>query len=379
MNARLKSAAETREIESLAQFDELLAAGATSMRGWHFQSVDLRRRSEKLAGLKATGALFLGCTFAPGIEELLRTRGALLFPKLPGVPFNAYKAGLYSPQELFRGIAKNVYEETLDAAIYQWTRQPGLRRDLNATLSTAMHDHAVSDALDEFIDALAHTGSLVVGVMGGHAAARGTADYAQAAQLGRALALAGYTVATGGGPGAMEAANLGAYLSKYDAESLAWALASLAAVPSFRPSITDWARSAAAVLAKYPEGAANLGIPTWFYGHEPPNLLATHVAKYFANSIREAELLARCDGGIIFLPGAAGTIQEVFQDACENYYAAQGNVTPMILVGREYWEQELPVAPLLRRLAAGREMEPSVVVVDTAAEAVEALIRLHSS
>ena len=29
-----------------------------------------------------------------------------------------------------------------------------------------------------------------------------------------------------------------------------------------------------------------------------------------------------CDAGIVFLPGAAGTVQEIFQDACENYYAS---------------------------------------------------------
>ena len=64
----------------------------------------------------------------------------------------------------------------------------------------------ISDALDELL-----AGARVVGVMGGHAMARGTDAYAGAARLGRALARAGLTVATGGGPGAMEAANLGAY------------------------------------------------------------------------------------------------------------------------------------------------------------------------
>ena len=44
--------------------------------------------------------------------------------------------------------------------------------------------------------------------MGGHAAQRGDAEYADAARLGHALG-AHHVVATGGGPGAMEAANLG--------------------------------------------------------------------------------------------------------------------------------------------------------------------------
>ena len=31
-------------------------------------------------------------------------------------------------------------------------------------------------------------------------------------------------------------------------------------------------------------------------------------------------LLHLCAAGIVFLPGEGGTVQEIFQDACENYY-----------------------------------------------------------
>jgi predicted Rossmann-fold nucleotide-binding protein len=102
-------------------------------------------------------------------------------------------------------------------------------------------------------------------------------------------------------------------------------------------------------------------------------MFATWIAKYFANSIREAVLLARCNGGIIFLPGAAGTVQEIFQDACDNYYAADAAVTPMVLVGRRHWEEELPVRPLLAALANGRAMAERVRVVDTIEEACAVL------
>ena len=57
-------------------------------------------------------------------------------------------------------------------------------------------------------------------------------------------------------------------------------------------------------------------------------------------------------------------MQEVFQDACENYYAPAGAVAPMVLVGRDYWTEELPVWPLLERLAAGREMAHTLHLVD---------------
>jgi predicted Rossmann-fold nucleotide-binding protein len=209
--------------------------------------------------------------------------------------------------------------------------------------------------------------------MGGHAAQRGSADYAQAALLGRMLARDGHVVATGGGPGAMEAANLGAYLSQADDGALQGALETLASVPGFRPSVSAWARAAAAVVERNPGGTPSLGIPTWFYGHEPPNYFATHIAKYFANAVREAILLELCHGGIVFLPGAAGTVQEIFQDACENYYAADAKVTPMVLVGKHHWEHQYPAWPMLRSLAAGRSMEGRIFLVDSVEDAAAVL------
>ena len=66
----------------------------------------------------------------------------------------------------------------------------------------------------------------------------------------------------------------------------------------------------------------------------------------------------------MFLPGAGGTVQEVFQDACENYYADESSVAAMVLVGRNYWTETLPAWPLLQSLARGRTMEDRVHLVD---------------
>ncbi|MCY1185328.1 hypothetical protein D9M73_260940 [compost metagenome] len=124
-------------------------------------------------------------------------------------------------------------------------------------------------------------------------------------------------------------------------------------------------------------GLPNLGIPTWFYGHEPPNMFATHIAKYFANATRESVLLEKCSGGIVFLPGAAGTVQEIFQDACENFYGAAGSISPMVLVGVEHWTRTLPAHPLLVELARGRAMEEKIFLVEDPAEAVRILVELN--
>ncbi|WP_186313724.1 LOG family protein [Paenarthrobacter nicotinovorans] len=371
--AALNPSPRTLDVESVVHFDRLLGAGAVSMHGWHAQSLDLRGYSRQLKAMDPQGAIFLGCTFDAGVEDSLRSRGALIFPKLHGIPFDPYRGSLYTPAELYPDIPRTEYEATLDAQVYQWSILPGQRKSLDATLAAALHDHAIGDALDEALDQGAFAGSRIVGVMGGHAAQRGSKEFADAARLGSLLARAGFAVATGGGPGAMEAANLGAYFSGRPDAELEAAVGSLAEVPGFRPSVTAWARKAAAVVERYPDGTPTLGIPTWFYGHEPPNLFATHIAKYFANAIREAILLELCNGGIVFLPGAAGTVQEIFQDACENYYGAPETITPMVLVGREHWEGTFPAWPMLQSLASGKPMAERIFLVDTVDEALAVL------
>jgi hypothetical protein len=117
------------------------------------------------------------------------------------------------------------------------------------------------------------------------------------------------------------------------------------------------------------ERSASVGISTWFYGHEPPNVFAMHVAKYFENSVREEGLLASALGGVIFAEGNGGTVQEIFQDACRNYYRTYSQVkSPMILLGRSYWNpaeavygvpgyKSKPAYPLLRKLASEKGFE----------------------
>ncbi|SOD82991.1 LOG family protein [Streptomyces sp. Ag109_G2-15] len=368
-SAQPHPAARDREIESLAEFDEVVAAHG-SLAQFRVQAVDLTGRTEALLGLDTTGAVFLGCPMDPEAAARVRSSGALVFPPVPGLPFDPYRGFVYSPDELFESLEEG-YEATPDAQAYAWFQRTKADGDIYASMLRAIHDDAVSDALDELL-----VGTRVVGVMGGHAMARGTAEYAGAARLGRELTRAGFTVATGGGPGAMEAANLGAYAAPFADGMLEEALQLLAKAPSFRPSVTDWARAAFEVRERWPGGAESVGIPTWFYGHEPPNAFAAHIAKYFANATREDGLLARSTAGVVFLPGAAGTVQEIFDNATPNYYESRGEPTPMVLVNEEHWTRELPTWPLLRSLARGRAMESRIALVDRIEQAPEALKRL---
>jgi predicted Rossmann-fold nucleotide-binding protein len=278
-----------------------------------------------------------------------------------GIPVDCYRSSLYTADELYDTPA---YADSLDEQARAWGLLSPSPRD---SLVQALHDHALDEALTGWL-----AGRSLVGVMGGHALVRGAAAYADAARLG-ALVGRTHTIATGGGPGAMEAANLGGRLAHQPEAALAEALDRLAATPSYRPSVDAWVATARSVTEL--GDSPSLGIPTWFYGHEPSNVFATAIAKYFRNALREAILLQICDAGIVFLPGAAGTVQEVFQDACENYYAAPETVTPMVLVGHEHWLRRFPAWPLLQSLASGRRMEGRIFLVDTVEEALEALER----
>jgi len=348
-------------IESVTELEHRLAAGVTRLTGWRIVGLDLRPYSERLAACDTSRTTFAGCRMSEADQRLHAMRGALLLPSIDGTPIDPHRGRLYRPDELFD---TDRWATSLDGRAYAW-RQTATGPD--AVLARAMHDDGIDMALSEWV-----RGRRIVGVMGGHDLKRGEARFRDAALLGRALGDR-FTVATGGGPGAMEAANLGAAFARASPETLDEALRILATAPGFRPSVDAWVGAARRARALVPDPEESLGVPTWHYGHEPPNLFATTIAKYFRNALRESVLLELCGRGIVFLPGAGGTVQEVFQDACENYYADEHGIAPMILVGHEYWTETLPVWPLLRALARGRPMENHLHLVDSVAEAADVI------
>ena len=88
------------EIESIAVFDAHIAR-ARRLNGWFVQSLDLTDRSAELRRVDPRGAVFLGCDFGPGVEAELRGAGALLFPRLPDLPFDPYRGSLYDADQLY--------------------------------------------------------------------------------------------------------------------------------------------------------------------------------------------------------------------------------------------------------------------------------------
>ena len=350
-----------------------------TVRGAVVQGVDLTDGvvEDLLRGGPAEGAVFLGCRMSARLEKHVRRTGGMLFPRFEELPFDPYRATLYTPDELMTGYSPSQPDhlsDTRDAQIYAHFaryRHAARPAPLLVALAYRLHDHAIDNALAGLLHPAGGPPRRVVGVMGGHGLRRDAPTFRAVARLGWRLARRGYFVATGGGPGAMEAANLGAYLAGRDAAALDDALARLAGAPAYTDA--GYLARAYAVRESFPEGEESLAIPTWFYGHEPTNLFARYAAKYFANSLREDGLLAIAHHGVVFAPGSAGTVQEVFMDAAQNHYTTFGFASPMVFFGRRYWTETLPVFPLLEALAAGRPYAERIHLTDDADDAVDFL------
>lgn len=364
--------ATLEELKMHIKFSKDLAGAA-------FQSLDLTAVEEELQGVTLTGNVLLGCKTNASVLRLFES--PVIFPQLPNLPFNPFRSTLYVPGELLGGyeIGKpETYAKTVDGKSYKHYRDTrgANAADVVVTLARRLHDHAITDALQEFL-----VSKKPVAIMGGHSMGRDDPLYIEVARLARDLAREGYLPVSGGGPGAMEATHLGAWFAQRDDSELVHAVSILSKAPLYTP-LGKWLDTAFTVVNKFPitseDECMSLGIPTWLYGHEPPSCFATRIAKYFANSVREEGLLAIATYGVIFAPGSAGTIQEVFQDAAQNHYKSfgkaneeSGMASPMIFLGKAYWQWEKPVFPLLAQLASGHDYGALMGITDKRSEIIE--------
>lgn len=374
------------ELESVEAFDSHVRE-CGDLRNTVLQGLDLRERGEMLRRVPVDGTILLGCAVDNDTIVSLVHRNALVFPPFPDLPYNPYRSTLYTPEELYAGFDRQTpksYAATLDARVYVHFKDEGGANpaSIRETLAQRMHDHAISDAMEELL-CQGGQARKVVAMMGGHGMLRGHESYRTVAAISRTLTRKGFFMATGGGPGAMEAAHVGAYFAPRNDNELDDAMEVLSRAPGYKDPM--WLARAFEVRHRWPLSASegkrypSLGIPTWYYGHEPPNAFATHIAKYFANSIREDGLLTIARHGVIFSPGSAGTVQEIFQDACQNHYNTVGVVSPMIFLGEGYWKWSKPVFPLLAQLAAGQEYAKLLYATDSADEVVQRIEEFAAS
>ncbi len=361
------------EIECCDELQRLVAE-EKMLRHYAFQAVDFTRVAEA-AECDYTDCIFMGCNIPEDMHRRVDAN-CFIFPSMPK-PFALFPAKLYSAQTLYAGYNPRQADTFLtcyDSRVYaHYIAQGKLSSDIGETLARSLHDHSVSDALHDML--AKYDERAVVAIMGGHSLSRTDDVYYTVAKTSKLLSEQGKLMVSGGGPGAMEATHFGAWMAGRTEEELQKAVEMLARAPKFENE--GWLESAFEVMEHYPrdEKYCSIGIPTWFYGHEPATPFASHIAKYFDNSIREDGLLAIAKGGVIYSPGSAGTMQEVFQDAAQNHYKTFGFASPMIFLGREHWTKTIPVYPLLEQLQReGRYKNLLLSLADTAEEVASEIL-----
>ncbi|MBA4026832.1 MAG: hypothetical protein C0473_01180 [Cyanobacteria bacterium DS3.002] len=319
------------------------------------------------------------------------------------LPFQPIRSNLYSSLELMAGFDPNQamsMKEIPDFQTFIYFVREGrsMPRDPYAGMMEALHDNSILLAMHNFLQQCAQP---TAAIMGGHREDRGSEAYKSVVEISKRLTEKGFIMASGGGPGAMEATHLGAMLAGKDKALVDDAIARLANEAKLPDSkdivnsdgevnddkvaeIHKWAKPAFELFQEIKNPGLSLAVPTWLYGHEPLTPLATHVAKYFQNSIREDVLLALASNGIIFAPGRAGTLQEVFQDAAQNYYhGSDAPFSPMVFFDTKFWRETLPVKPLIEALFVKNNLEQEykekVRFMDDVDEIVDFLISQNAS
>jgi uncharacterized protein (TIGR00730 family) len=136
-----------------------------------------------------------------------------------------------------------------------------------------------------------------VTVFGSARAQPGDPDYRYAEELGRALALAGHAVITGGGPGHMEAVNKGAYEA----------------------------------------GGQSIGVCIELPREEKPNPYLTRVVSFRYFFVRKV-MFVKYTKAFVILPGGYGTLDELFE-ALTLIQTKKVPGFPVILAGNDaYWD-----------------------------------------
>ena len=365
------------EIEELYDLRQLMSHNET-LRHCAFQAINFEKCGFPLENYRFEDCLFMGCIIPPRMYFAM-DEACIVLPRVK-MPYKVFPNKLYNAQSLYLHY-KPGYHETYytcyDTIVYDRYMAMGKSTsDIKETLCRLLHDHSISNAIDSFV--ADYDEKDIVAVMGGHAVKRTEPIYRQIAAISKRLTEMGKLMVSGGGPGAMEAVHLGAWMAGRSDAELEDALSIVAPTPTFREK--GWLTTAWQVMDKYPRDPQfhSLGIPTWFYGHEPATPFASQIAKFFDNSLREDCIISLPKGGIIYTPGSAGTFQEIFQDAAQNHYKTLGVASPMVFLGKQYYTEEVPIYPLLHDLQdRGKYQNLLLSITDESDDVIRFLMDFH--
>jgi uncharacterized protein (TIGR00730 family) len=176
--------------------------------------------------------------------------------------------------------------------------KPFVEKSLQSDDIEARDTWRVFRVMAELVDGFETLSSIPRGVtVFGSARTRpGQPDYAQAEEIGRALAEAGYTVITGGGPGDMEAVNKGALEA----------------------------------------GGRSVGIAIEVPHETKPNAYLTTVLSFRYFFVRKV-MFVKYSRAFVFLPGGLGTLDEMFE-VLTLIQTGKVDACPVVLFGDdEYW------------------------------------------
>ena len=167
---------------------------------------------------------------------------------LAEVPFDVSRKSLYHPAELYEGFTpddESSYCQCFDSIIYQrYTAMGQHTNNVKELLARTLHDHSIHTALARFFKTYDHR--RCVGVMGGHALLRTDKIFRDIALLSQRLTQEGFVMLSGGGPGAMEATHLGAWMAGFTSKDMEDALETMLPAPSFRDA--GWLQTAFSVI-----------------------------------------------------------------------------------------------------------------------------------
>ncbi|HEY2939287.1 MAG TPA: TIGR00730 family Rossman fold protein [Gaiellaceae bacterium] len=198
----------------------------------------------------------------------------------------------------------------------------------------------VARIADEFLEGFAaveRIGRPAVSVFGSARVREGDPVYSQAQDVGRRLAEAGFAVVTGGGPGAMEAANRGA-------------------------------REAGGVSVGF-----NIELP-----HEQHENRYLDISVTFKHFYARKTMFVKAAEGFVIVPGGFGTLDELFESLT---LIQTGKVQhfPVVLLDSRYWRPLVDwfEGRLLRDGMISREDLDLLLLTDDPAEAVETIVESY--